>query len=158
MRQLYHVLGRTISPLFILFLRLFTLLTGTERTRVLVINEKNEVLLVKGVISDGRWSLPGGGIARGEKPVAAARRELHEETGISVPEKEFRYLKTIEKTDAKVSYRSPLYLLHTKRSALPAKPVNPWEISHIGWFQMNHLPTPLAPITEVALRTYKEDF
>jgi 8-oxo-dGTP diphosphatase len=35
-------------------------------------------------ISPGRWGLPGGHVEPGEEPLAAAHRELMEETGLSV--------------------------------------------------------------------------
>ncbi len=38
-----------------------------------------EVALIK---ADGRWSLPKGGIEKGEKPEATALREIAEETGL----------------------------------------------------------------------------
>jgi|ERR1700682_190878 len=38
-----------------------------------------EVALIK---ADGRWSLPKGGIEKGEKPEATALREISEETGL----------------------------------------------------------------------------
>ena len=157
MRKAYLLGGRIASPFIILGLRLFTLLTGVERVRVIVINEHDEVLLLKGVISDGKWSMPGGGVERGERPAAAARRELHEETGIKVDEKDFTFLTTLEKSNTKVSYRSPLFLLKVKKSALPKHPMNQWEIAELGWYKRNDLPAPLSRLTEVALATYKKD-
>lgn len=158
MRKAYLASGRLVSPLFVLFLRLYTLLTGAERVRVLVINEKHEVLLLQGVISDGKWSLPGGGIMRRESAVSAARRELLEETGIDAAEKEFSFVRVLEKSDTKASYRAPLFMLRTKSSALPKIPVNQWEIAHLGWFKIDALPSPLSPLTEVALSHYEKDF
>ena len=46
----------------------------------LILDEKGQVGLVRHSYRDG-WSLPGGGVARGEPPVQAVLRELREELG-----------------------------------------------------------------------------
>lgn len=63
--------------------RYFRLTRGmTLGVRVLVQNHRDEILLVKHNYVPG-WHLPGGGIDPGEDALAAARREVFEETGIS---------------------------------------------------------------------------
>ena len=53
------------------------------RTRILVIYD-NKLLLTKDWLGAGDWSLPGGGLRRGEDPAEGAVRELMEETGIKI--------------------------------------------------------------------------
>ena len=55
-----------------------------EGCRVLALDSAGRVLLVRHSYGSGAWLLPGGGIARGETPLAAAQRELTEETGLSL--------------------------------------------------------------------------
>ncbi len=55
-----------------------------EGCRVLAIDGAGRVLLICHSYGSGQWLLPGGGIARGEAPLAAAQRELAEETGLSL--------------------------------------------------------------------------
>ena len=79
--KLWRVLG-IISfylswPLIALYLR------NTERTRV-VVTSGDKILVVKGWLGDGKWSLPGGGIQNGEPIIQGALRELKEETGIEL--------------------------------------------------------------------------
>lgn len=52
--------------------------------RVLAFDEAGRVLLIRHSYGSGSWMLPGGGIARGEDPLAAALRELIEETACAL--------------------------------------------------------------------------
>jgi 8-oxo-dGTP pyrophosphatase MutT (NUDIX family) len=49
--------------------------------RVLAFDAEGRVLLVRHSYGSGGWMPPGGGLRRGEDPLAAAARELREETG-----------------------------------------------------------------------------
>lgn len=58
--------------------------TGLARPhvcRALAVDQSGRVLMVRHSYGAPRWSLPGGGISRGEVAVEAAMRELREETG-----------------------------------------------------------------------------
>ncbi len=52
--------------------------------QVLAVNAQGEVLLVRHSYGSPLWMLPGGGLARGETPIAAALRELAEETACTL--------------------------------------------------------------------------
>lgn len=54
--------------------------------RVLAFDEDDRVLLIRHSYGSGRWMLPGGGVGRGEDPLAAALRELSEEVGCQLAE------------------------------------------------------------------------
>ena len=49
--------------------------------RIVARDDEGRVLLVRHSYGTRRWMLPGGGVGRGEDPIAAALRELREETG-----------------------------------------------------------------------------
>jgi ADP-ribose pyrophosphatase YjhB (NUDIX family) len=56
-------------------------------SRLLVLDESNRLLLIHAILPDAEyWGTPGGGLESQETFEAAALRELHEETGIAVPE------------------------------------------------------------------------
>jgi 8-oxo-dGTP pyrophosphatase MutT (NUDIX family) len=51
---------------------------------VIVTNLSGDVLLLKHSYGPDVWGLPGGGLAPGEDPLAAARREVREELGVEL--------------------------------------------------------------------------
>lgn len=60
--------------------------------RAIILDENNRFLLCRFAFphpavpdrTTGVWAAPGGGVERGETPLAALRRELHEEVGLAV--------------------------------------------------------------------------
>ena len=81
MKTIWIFIGRTVFWLG--WPILFASNLFSKRTRVLVVCGE-DVLLVRGWISDGEWNLPGGGLHSKEEPAEGAVRELKEETGIEV--------------------------------------------------------------------------
>lgn len=67
----------------------------------IIVNEKNEVLLQKRASSKkeypNKWELCYGHVSSGESPITAMKRELFEENGLEVLEKDLIFL-SIEKT------------------------------------------------------------
>lgn len=59
-----------------------------EGARVILLDDDDRVLLIRGHdfgnAERSWWFTPGGGVMPGEATIEAARRELHEETGIAV--------------------------------------------------------------------------
>lgn len=66
-------------------------LRDSRRSRVLVV-ARGAVLLVEPWLGNGTWSLPGGGLHKGERAVDGAVRELAEETGIRIDPHQLRPL------------------------------------------------------------------
>ncbi len=52
--------------------------------RVLAFDAQGRVLLIRHSYGSGNWMLPGGGLGHREDPLAAALRELAEETGLAL--------------------------------------------------------------------------
>jgi 8-oxo-dGTP pyrophosphatase MutT (NUDIX family) len=48
------------------------------------LTDGDRVLLVRHTYGHDQWDIPGGGIHRGEEPLAAARREMEEELGVTI--------------------------------------------------------------------------
>lgn len=89
MRKLWLIIGRIgfvlVWPLLWIYLQ------KGKRTRVVIIAE-GKVLVVKGWLSDGSWSLPGGGLHYKEDPIVGAIREVREETGLILKPDQLRKL------------------------------------------------------------------
>lgn len=79
MRKLWQKSG--VWAYYLVWPALFVYLYPSRRTRV-IIWHAGKILLVRGWLSSGRWSLPGGGLHSGETTTEGAIREVCEETGI----------------------------------------------------------------------------
>ncbi len=64
---------------------LWLMLYWSKRTRILI-TCGDEIVVVKAWLSNGKWSLPGGGIHHREDPLIAVVREAKEEIGLSLSE------------------------------------------------------------------------
>ena len=145
--KFYYFIGRLISPFALLGFWIHQKLFHTPRARVMVISEKNELLLVRSWTGKNNWGLPGGGVERNERPTEAAKRELFEETGIAMPVDAFTYLTTLH-----YKYQAPIYTVTVQSHQLPPSAHNPWEITAIAWFPVDDLPENISPLVKLGLK------
>jgi 8-oxo-dGTP diphosphatase len=118
----------------------------TEKPRVgvgIIIRRGEEVLLIRRehVHGSGSWSTPGGHLDFGESPEACAVREAEEETGIVVAHVRYRAI-TNDIFEAEGRHYVTIWLEGEYREGEPV--VNaPHEMSEVGWFRWDDLPSPL---------------
>ena len=146
--KIYHWLGRVASPFYAAAFWFFNRVFHIPRARIMVWNEDDELLLVRNWSGKQQWSLPGGGVARKERPVAAAKRELYEEVGLNIPLKDFIYVATLHH-----QYEAPIFTVTILKDDLPAKPHNPKEITNLRWFSPKELPADISPLVALALKS-----
>ena len=92
----------------------------------------------------GCWSLFGGGIDDGEKPIEGVKRELFEETQIK--SKEIRY----ELFEIQNYFDDPFYF-YIGYCEEEHQPKLNHENSDYGWFNMENYPQPLFPMLNTSL-------
>lgn len=140
-------LGRWLFLLLLPILKLIRF--KTRRTRCLIV-AGNEVLLTKTWISRQRWSLPGGGIGRGETILEGVRREVFEELGLKIKPKDFRRLGMFVRREG--GFRMDLETFVVRLPAKPALKPDRWELIETGWFKLADLPEPRAPLVAWAIK------
>ena len=108
----------------------------TVSAAVMLINERNEVLLLDHVLRPKfGWGLPGGFVDPHEQPIDAARREIREETGLEAEDLTLFRVRTVAR------HIEILY----KGTALGEARVLTREIYGLGWFGRADLPDAMAP-------------
>lgn len=109
---------------------------GSKRTRVLV-TCGDQLIVTKGWLSDGKWTLPGGGLHKGENSLDGALRGLFEETGLRLQPKQARRHPEQVYQAAGLSFNYVLFI-GTARRRQTLRP-QPWEIADARWLDRREL-------------------
>lgn len=126
-------------PLVSVFWRLFK--PNTVGVRVAVLNNKNEVLLVKHSYRKN-YFFPGGGVLKKEKFNKAAKRELFEEIGLTLNEKDFVFRGIYQYFE---EGKNDVIAFYTVKLLSDVKiNVDNIEIVEATWFKLDQLPTDLS--------------
>lgn len=113
------------------------------RGAIMLSQDMEEVVLVKGWKKGANWSFPRGKINKGEKDLDCAIREVYEETGFDVREANLvldeNSVKHIEITMREQHMR--LYVFRGVPRDTHFEPRTRKEISKIEWYKLSELPT-----------------
>ena len=110
------------------------IVTKEKRRRVLLIRRKHAPFR-------GKWALPGGFVNENESLVDAARRELHEETGVNTSRLEQLQAFGDPGRDPRGHVVTVAFLAQLAVDRL--RPIAADDAAAVGWFPLNDLP-PLA--------------
>lgn len=151
MRQIYYKVARRFSPFALLGMRLYSNLTNQARSRVMILNEENEILLVKNVIDPTNWSLPGGGVERGETPLKAAQREVREELSLRLATSSLTFLAEYPRGTQGVPYRAVVFSSRVSKRAVKLDAYQRYEIADVQWHSIERLPSNLSIVGVLAV-------
>lgn len=129
------------------------MLSGSTRVRALIIAQ-DEVLLARSWVGSQRWSMPGGGIRKGEKPKNGLKRELHEELDLNIQTEHYRQIMKIKQNEHGAEFAVIIFQMNVeeKRSFKIRKS----EIIEAAWHKIDALPDNLHPLVNEALRARKK--
>ena len=120
-----------------------------ETAVVLVTDAAGRVLLVRQNYGHRFFGLPGGVLDDGESAAEAAVREAFEETGLTVTVGDPLAVEDLVYPGTGQRYRAHVFAA-TSVLGTPAVQ-DAEEISAVGWFGLDDLPSPLTPSAEAAL-------
>lgn len=140
---MWQYIGELVAPAKRLAFRLMALRQRSIRPRVAIICGQ-ELLVVRNW-GDRLWSLPGGGLHRGETPEQGAIRECREELGVVIPEAELIFVTTL----AQKIYDAPIFMW--KSAKKPHITPQKLEITGFQWVKPTKLPPLEQHLREIVL-------
>ncbi len=96
-----------------------------------------EVLLLRGWLSDGKWQLPGGGLHAEENPKAGMIRELQEETGLNLKPNEIIGLAVENYSEKGFSFECHYFMARINKKEFPGS--KGMEISGHTWIPASRI-------------------
>lgn len=137
-----HAVLVFLNPLARLSFRIHTFVTKQQRARVAIINEENQILLVKNTLGSLAWTLPGGGIEKSELPIEAAARELHEELTIDIPIDDLIFAAKLDPSQIEgLRYTAVIFYANVKKANIHLENYDFIEIKDVNWFDITTLPS-----------------
>ncbi len=118
-----------------------------------IVRQYTGVLLLRRAVAPFKnfWDLPGGFCDLGEHPEDAGRRELFEETGITLRELTFHGIwmdtyreSSLQPTGPSVRVRSTMNIVYVAKTDLQVVSLQDSEVVEARWFDINALPTAIA--------------
>lgn len=147
MWRVYYSVMKLIGPLALTVFYMLNSLTRAKRARALLLAPDGQVLLVVNVLGDRRWTLPGGGIQRGETSAQAASREVAEELLLDIPMERYDLLGVLPAG----SYEAPVLCVQLRPEEIASVGRNKFEIYAYRWYKPGELPIPIQPLVHDAL-------
>lgn len=147
--QVYYAILAVINPAARLMFRVYNRLSRQGRAKVLLQNQRGEILLVRNALGDRNWTLPGGGIEQGEAAASAAVRELHEELAIAIAPKLLVSLGLAHHA----GYRATIFHLVLSKMEERSIVHRKQEIQAMAWYDPAHLPKGVQPLVTDALES-----
>lgn len=136
MKKIWCLLGRV--GFWLAWPGIWLYLHNSQRSRVLIVDATDRILLVKGWLSTQKWSLPGGGGHGQESPQQIAAREVAEETGLQL--KVEQLLQLVRQPIRSKGFIVDTVLYVVKLSS-PAQHIRPqrFEIIEVAWIDAKNL-------------------
>lgn len=131
-------------------LRVFGSQKEVAGVRVILIRE-GRVVLVRHWFSPGIWTLPGGGIKKGESPREAGVREVREEIGYTVNS----FGGQVGIYRGRMGRRDSVIVLFTEDFGGSMKLAPNLEVIEKSLFELEHLPESLSPANRRRIEAYK---
>lgn len=125
--------------------------TKRPRTRVVVVLNDREILLIKNWFGSQLWTFPGGGIKPGERPEYAAARELFEETGMRVHPDSLAYVGEMPYDVSPFSVLVYRLDINDTDSAVAIPAHARLEITDMAWYSLSDLPADRHTVVDQAL-------
>lgn len=116
---------------------------------VIITNLAGDVLLLRHSYGPDVWALPGGGLKAGEDPLEAARREVHEELGVALPQ--IGQFATLEEVLSGSKHTAHLFAATCDQRPRP----DGREVVEARFFPSHSLPEPLGRATRARIAAWK---
>ena len=105
-----------------------------------VVQHHGRWLMIRNSYGNGHWTLPGGGLHRGEEPEHAAIREVREEVGV-----ELAHVESIGSYENNREYKHDTVYCFVGSAASPDHRIDKKEVIEAAWFDPSALPERTGP-------------